>query len=1061
MTRVLIVDDIAANREYLTTLLDYSGYAVSEATDGAEALERTRGDRPDAVIADVLMPTMDGYEFVRRLREDPVVAHTPVVFCTAVYHEQEARQLAESCGVYHVLTKPCEPEDVLRTLETALQENAGPSPRPDEAAFRSEHLRVVSDKLTQTIDELGLANERFGALIDINLKLASELNPAALIDGLCPAARSLIGARYGVLAVGGRGDPRVRHCATAGMDPGIADRLKRQTLDQGRIGAVYTGRRALHLDNIDDDPAALGLPPGHPPVQSVLAAPIVSLEHVYGWICLGDRIGSGGFTDEDEKLLTILAAQVGRVYENGDLYLDIQESEQRFRQLAENINEVFFLVEPGFKRALYVSPAYEEIWGRNVEDLYNDPREWASAIHPDDRDAVLDIFRDDPAAAGFDHEYRILRPDGASRWIHARGFPIRDPQGNAFRIAGIAEDITERRLAEDRIRRLNRVYAVLSGINSTIVRIRERRELFREACRILVEHGRFGIAWIGLLDEDTLAVEPAAWHGPDVDVDLLSRVRFSADAGQPGGKTSVGEAIRDRRPVAGTALELERDPGAVLAELSRRSYQRIISLPLLSSHGCLGVIVLCSKEPGVFDDEEKTLLAELAEDISFALDYIKNEERVEHLAYYDTLTDLPNRTTLYSRLVEVIEEVRSARCPCALVLMNINNFRDVNDSLGHQNGDRLLREIAGRIDDALFESDVVACLGGDEFAILLPSLAAKGDVNGVVQKIKQALEAEFVIEGLPINVEARLGVALYPDHGDSADLLWQRADIALRAARDRHRSWTLYEPGSDHYDPGRLALIGGLRAAMERSELELHYQPIIDLQTGHARGVEALLRWNHPDKGMLFPDQFLPMVERTGLINALTSWVLGAALHQGRAWHGDGLALDVSVNISVRNLQNPKLCGEILEIAAASGFPIDQLRLEITESAIMADPEHARSVLRELSDAGIHLSVDDFGIGQSSLAYIRDLPVHGIKIDKSFLLDFDQPRNAAIVSSAIDLGRNLKLNVIAEGVEDAETLGVLRELGCDAAQGYYFSRPAPVETITSWLRESPRRFQPD
>lgn len=261
MTSILVVDDHAANREYLVTLLGYSGYSVLEAADGQDGLETARRHGPELVIADILMPTMDGYEFVRRLRGDSRIAHIPVVFYTAVYHEHETRRLADSCGVSHVLIKPCEPEDVLRTVAQALADKAAPPAAPNEEEFRREHLRVVADKLSQTIDELGIANERFGALIDINLKLASERDPLRLLDGLCPAARGLIGARHAVLAIGSRGYAAIKHCVTAGMGPAVAYEVAQQPLDHGAIGAVHRERRPVRLTNPGGDPASVVLPP--------------------------------------------------------------------------------------------------------------------------------------------------------------------------------------------------------------------------------------------------------------------------------------------------------------------------------------------------------------------------------------------------------------------------------------------------------------------------------------------------------------------------------------------------------------------------------------------------------------------------------------------------------------------------------------------------------------------------------------------------------------------------------------------------------------------------------
>ena len=1058
MTRILVVDDHAANREFLVTLLGYRGYEVLEAVDGADALDRTRRERPDLVIADILMPTMDGYEFVRQLRDDPDIADTPVIFCTAVYHERETRELAESCGVSHVLTKPCEPEVVLQTVEAALEATPERPAVPDKEEFDREHLRVMTDKLSRTVDDLGVANQRFAALTDINLQLASERDPGVLLDGVCPAARELVGAKYAVLAAGKRTGPDVLHTVTAGMEPATTNAFEYGPLDQGQIGIAYTERRPLRLLNPNGNASVLGLPTGHPPVQSVMVAPIMSLKHVYGWICLSDRIGSREFSDEDERLLSILAAQVGRIYENGDLYFEVQQSEGKFRQIAEHIHEVFFLVDPALTRMDYVSPAYENVWGRDVESLYENPRGWIDAVHPEDVAHVKATFSETRTTGRFDFEYRIVRPDGDTRWIHTRGVPVRDAQGNTYRIAGIAEDITERKQAEERIKRLNRVYAVLRGINGAIVRIRDRQTLFDETSRILVEHGGFEMAWVGILDHDTRFVAPAAWQGPEPDRDFIFGLKVSADGQIPEGRTTIGRAIRGRRPVVSNDLKLEEDH-PIFTELMRRGYRSVSSLPLASEDTCVGVIALSSKAPNMFDSDEMKLLTELAGDVSFALDYMRNEKRVAHLAFHDALTGLPNRTMLHQHLRQVIDETRQQHRPFALLLLNINNFQDINHTLGHHNGDLLLREVARRLGTALWQSDVVACLGGDEFAILLPHLRDKRDIDLVVRKVSNALRKQFVLENVPVNVEARLGISLCPDHGNTADLLWRHADIALRAAKDLHQTWTYYDPENDRYDPDRLALLGGLRTAMDHNELVLHYQPRIDLRTGHTQGVEALLRWQHPERGLLYPDAFIPFVERTGLIDGLTTWVMANALRQGYLWHRNGLRLDVAVNLSVRNLQQPNLTTGILELARSSMFPLELLTLEITETAVMVDPVHARIVLQELSDAGIRLSLDDFGTGQSSLAYVRELPISSIKIDKSFLMDFDQPGNAAIVRTAIELAHYLGLSVIAEGVEDESTCAVLRELGCDAAQGYLFSKPLPVDELTAWMHDSKWKYQ--
>ena len=431
------------------------------------------------------------------------------------------------------------------------------------------------------------------------------------------------------------------------------------------------------------------------------------------------------------------------------------------------------------------------------------------------------------------------------------------------------------------------------------------------------------------------------------------------------------------------------------------------------------------------------------------------EAEVERLAYSDTLTGLPNRTALYIRLGQAIQQAQSDGRAMALLLMDLNDFREINDTLGHQIGDQVLVQVADRLRGALWESDVLARLGGDEFAVFLPRLADKAHINLVLDKIFTVLRPVFLIEGAPLDVQSAIGIALYPDHGLDADTLLQHADVALYSAKDRNLSHLFYSSESDHYNPQQLALMAELRLALQSEELTLHYQPVLDIKSGKTTGVEALVRWQHPSRGLLYPDTFIPAAEKTGLIAPLTTWVLANALRQQHRWQRAGIKLNVSVNLSVRNLQQHDIVEEIRDILISSGVLPECLTLEITESAIMVDPERAKTVLTELHDLGIRFAIDDFGIGHSSLAYLKHLPVDKMKVDKSFVMDFKNPANAAIVRATIDLAHNLGLSVTAEGVEDESALNALGLLGCDHAQGYYLSRPQAVDKLGAWLRESP------
>ncbi len=421
-------------------------------------------------------------------------------------------------------------------------------------------------------------------------------------------------------------------------------------------------------------------------------------------------------------------------------------------------------------------------------------------------------------------------------------------------------------------------------------------------------------------------------------------------------------------------------------------------------------------------------------------------------ALHDALTGLPNRTLLQDRLEQALRATRRAAAPTALLLLDLDRFKDINDTFGHHYGDLLLREVGARLRAGLREVDTVARLGGDEFAVLLPGADADGAIVAA-RRITAALERPVVLEGHPFEVSSSIGVALGPDHGDDATTLLRRADVAMYAAKAAGDPHAVYAPGQDQHSPRRLALIGELRQAIAADHLLLHYQPKVDLATVRLTGVETLVRWQHPAHGLIPPDQFIPLAEHTGLIKPLTHWVLQAALRQVRSWHDQGLPLRVAVNLSARLLHDPTVVDTIVGALRAAGVEPRWLEVEITESAVMADPAGALAILMRLHEMGIRLAIDDFGTGYSSLSYLKRLPVDEIKIDKSFVREM--PRNsddAAIARSIIDLGHNLGLGVVAEGVEDDATWGQLAGLGCDVAQGYHISRPVPAVELARWVR---------
>ena len=425
--------------------------------------------------------------------------------------------------------------------------------------------------------------------------------------------------------------------------------------------------------------------------------------------------------------------------------------------------------------------------------------------------------------------------------------------------------------------------------------------------------------------------------------------------------------------------------------------------------------------------------------------------RLAHQATHDALTGLPNRAAVLARGEELLAGPPAA-ARLAVLLMDLDRFKEVNDTLGHSYGDRLLAQVGPRLRPLVRDVDLVARLGGDEFAVLLPRVTV-AQATAAAERLQAALGVPFLVDGLALDVDVSIGVAVCGAEPTDIGTLLRQADIAMYAAKELQNGVQVYDPRADGHDRGRLVLLSELRRGLADGQLLLHHQPKIDLRTGRVVGVEALVRWQHPVRGLLAPASFLPAVERTGLIEPLTDAVLDAALAQVRAWCADGLPVPVAVNLSARSLARPDLTDRVLDRLRQHEVPASLLRLEITESALLAEPIRAREVLHRLHDAGVRISIDDFGTGYSSMGHLKHLPVDELKIDRSYVAEMgSSAEDAALVRSVIDLGHELGMTVVAEGVEDAATVRALVDLQCDVAQGHHFRRPGVAADLTEFLR---------
>ncbi len=430
------------------------------------------------------------------------------------------------------------------------------------------------------------------------------------------------------------------------------------------------------------------------------------------------------------------------------------------------------------------------------------------------------------------------------------------------------------------------------------------------------------------------------------------------------------------------------------------------------------------------------------------------EIKAEHDMTHDSLTGLPNRVLLQDRVEQSISTAFREKFKIALMVLDIDRFKEINETLGHFNGDRILKQFVVRLNGVIRDSDTLARLGGDDFVILIRKISSKKDVEKVAKNIQNALDPPFATEGLTLDIQVSIGAALCPDHGQDFDTLLQHADMSMYAAKNDKSGFVIFSDKLNKSSPQKLTLMGELKQAIERDELRIFFQPKVDNKGEQVTDIEALVRWQHPKHGLMAPNEFIPLAERTGLIKDLSLWVLKNSLSQLSQWRNDGYEFGLSVNISAQDLLDPELADTVAGLLAQFNIPADKLCLEITETSVLADPERALEILHHISDIGVRISIDDFGTGYSSLAHLRKMPVNEIKIDRSFVIDMLENHNdKIIVQATIGLGKNLGLDVVAEGVENSETMAELHELGCNQLQGFLFNKPRNAEDFIEWFKK--------
>jgi diguanylate cyclase (GGDEF)-like protein/PAS domain S-box-containing protein len=731
----------------------------------------------------------------------------------------------------------------------------------------------------------------------------------------------------------------------------------------------------------------------------------------------------------------------------------LRTSEATFKSLAEQAPVGIMLADTAGKTT-FCNNHWGRIVGRTVDDAAS--MDWAELFHPDDRERVIGVITklmEDRQPVVI--EYQLLKPDGETRWVTSQVVPQYSPDGKFSGFISMLTDNTEQKLAEQKIARLSRIQEVLSSINSTIVRVSERETLCEDVCRIAVDKGLFTLAWVGLLDQKSKNLTHSCMLGNDEA--LLQKMR----AGSPTTLAGIAKASRHAelaytsgKPVIIDPVSLANYDARWLSLLNKAGVCSVVQLPLRLNDSTFGILTLATGSTGFFTEDEMRLLNELAEDIAFALDHLEKQERLNYLAYYDSLTELPNRTLFLDHLKQQVFSATSEGYPFAVLSFDIERFRHINESFGESSGDALLLAVARRLLANNDNPGLLGRLGGDSFGSILPRIESVEMLAHTIERsMREWMATPFQIANEEIVVPFKIGVAIFPTDGKDADTLLQNANAALKQAKASHERTAFYAQRINAQVSEQLHFETRLRNAVDQKQFVLHYQPKINLQTGRIGSVEALMRWQDPERGLVPPGEFIPLLEETGLIYNMGMWALQRAFDDhAKLRKLFSYAPYIAVNVSAIQLQRKTFYADVLQVIEQAADGRHGIDIEVTESLIMYDIEDNIRKLNEVRSHNVHIAVDDFGTGYSSLSYIAKLPIDVLKIDRSFIIKMSESEvDLAIVSAIITLAHSLNLRVVAEGVETEQQAQILRSLNCDEAQGYLFCRPLPFDELVKRL----------
>lgn len=826
---------------------------------------------------------------------------------------------------------------------------------------------------------------------------------------------------------------------------GLVDPKLQKSLqpNQALVKKIILEKENVYLNALtDEEKNYFGLPTNCT-VNEFSIIPLILKSKIIGFVYFIKSASDPSFQKELTNFKK-LGNTISTLYENVSRYEPLKRNENLFQEFSNNIPLVFWKATLDLHTFIYINPTYKKIWGLATQEIYEKPFKWADFITEKDRKRVIDTFLSISEKNPYiSVEYTISRPDGELRYIHDTAFLMKDTKGNPISIVGVATDITEKKKIDKNLHIQSWVTKILSEAHNLEIAL-------PQILQLICENLDWELSGFWILDNKTKKLQYVLiWPKKDEKHEefesSLQQVTFKPGIGLP------GQVLITKKPA--WIEDVQTDPSFTRVKAAKKlNLHGAYAAPIVSNNMVFGVIEFFSKEKLNLDRDLINLLENTGKQLGQFTRRKQSEEQLDHMASHDVLTGLANRRLLTQKINESIVNASNEKRNVAILFLDLDRFKHINDTFGHEIGDNFLKTAAKRLSSQVRKKDIVARLGGDEFVIVLPSLKNKDDVSIVAQKVLDNLSKPFIIKGHQFYITTSLGISIFPQDGKDSRTLLTQADIAMYQAKylgGNNYQFCTSELTKTAKEKGTLEM--SLYRALEKKEFVLLYQPKLSFVSKKIIGVEALLHWN-TNGVMVGPKKFLGLAEETGLIIPIGEWVLKKACSQAKEWHKMGLPLMMSVNLSTRQFLQTNLINYIKEVLDEVKLDPNFLEIEITESMIMKNTEIGMEVVRNLKEMQLQIALDDFGTGYSSLMYLKRFKVDRLKIDQSFVEHIPEDRNDEVIArTIIGLGHSLGLKVVAEGVETKAQLDFMKRYHCDEVQGYYIAHPLPEREVTDFL----------